>query len=99
MRDVQVVAEQHLQRMFAGFQRNFGHSAAVAEMNMILIFGDWQSEIRKARIDQEVVVPGVRNILTCRSDGHSVDAEYDVDGAADGLTIGRADEKYGGLNG
>ena len=60
MRDVQVVAEQHLQRMFAGFQRNFGHSAAIAEMNMVLIFGNWQSEIRNARVDEEVVVSGVR---------------------------------------
>ena len=98
MRDMEVVAEQHLQRMFPGLKRNFGRGAAIAEMNMILIIRDRQSKVRQVRVDQEVVVPGVRSVLASRSNGHPVDAEHDVDGVADALTIGRAHEKHGGLN-
>ena len=35
VRDVQIVAKQHLQRVFTGLERDLSGSAAVTEMNML----------------------------------------------------------------
>ena len=57
MGDVQVVAEQQLQRVFAWFEHDFGLGAAVAEVHMMFVFGDRQAEFRQFCVDQEVMVP------------------------------------------
>lgn len=94
MRDMQVIAQQHLQRMLAGWQGNFGRRAAIAEMNMILIFGDWHPKIRNLGIDEQVVVAGMRRVLARRSNGHSLDSEDDTDGIADRLAISRVHKEH-----
>jgi hypothetical protein len=47
-----VVAEQQLQRMLARIKGYFSLSAAVAKVHLLRILGDWQPEVRQARIDQ-----------------------------------------------
>ena len=41
MRNMQVIAEQHLQSVFSRRQRNFGAAAAIPEVYVMFISRDW----------------------------------------------------------
>ena len=49
--DVVGVAEQQLQRMRSGRQREFGFRLAAAEVQMVLIVRNWLVERRQVRVD------------------------------------------------
>jgi hypothetical protein len=97
--DVQVVSEQQLQRVFAGFERDFGLGAAIAEVHVTFVLGNRHAEFRQFRVDQEVMVPGMRRIVAGRHDGHTLGAENNLDGVVDRVAISRTYEEYTGVLG
>ena len=46
MGDMQVIAQQHLQGVFARWQRNFSLGAAITKVDMMLIRWNRQSQVR-----------------------------------------------------
>ena len=75
MRDMQVVAEQHLQRVLTGFEGDFCRRAAVTEVNMLVVLGNRETEVGQASINQQVMVAGVRLVLAGRHDVHACHAK------------------------
>jgi len=90
---MQVVAEQHLQRVLAGFERNFGLCAAIAEVNMVAVFRDWQTEIGQVAVDQKVMMARMGRMGSSRNNVHPFYSEDDPDRVAERIAISRAYEK------
>jgi hypothetical protein len=91
---MQVISQQHLQRVLARLERYFGLCAAVPEVDVLGVLGYWQGQIGQARIDQEVVVARVRGGVSSRDDFHAFDAKDHPDRIADRVTVRRAYEKH-----
>jgi hypothetical protein len=96
---MQVIAEQHLQGVFSGRQRNFGAGAAIPEVYVVLISRNRQSKVRQTGIDQQVVVPGMGLLITGFYDIHTCDTEFDTDRIGYGCAVCRHYEKDAGAIG
>ena len=70
-----VVAQQELQRMVAGRQRDFRLGLGAAEMQMVEVARDLPVECRQRGIDQEVMMSAVGFVGSRRRQVHSGDAE------------------------
>ena len=71
------VAEQQLQRVRSGRQREFSFRLAPAEVQMVLVIGDRLVERRQIRIDQEMMVTRVGSLGARRRDAHPMQPEMD----------------------
>ena len=71
-----VVAQQELQRMVAGRQRDFRLGLGAAEMQMVEVARDLPIKCRKRRIDQQVMMSAVGLAGARRRQFHSGDAEF-----------------------
>jgi hypothetical protein len=54
--EMPMVAQQQLQRVLAGIQRQFGRGAAVAEVNMLCVSRDRLPKVRQTGIYEKVMM-------------------------------------------
>ena len=71
------VAEQQLQRVRSGREREFSFRLAAAEVQMVLVIGDRLVERRQVRVDQEMMVTRVGPLGSRRRDAHAMQPEMD----------------------
>ena len=79
--NMKVISQQHAQRVCARIEAYFGRSAAVTEVNMVLIRRYREPEIGETGIDEQVVVTGIWLAIARLYDAHAFDAEFDTDRA------------------
>src|SRR4051795_5087335 len=84
MRDMVAIAHQDLQRVGTRWQVDNRFGLAKPEMQMVLVVRDWLVQRRQGRIDQQVMVAGVR--LIGSSGRHA-----EVAGTKPNPDMGRAD--------
>jgi hypothetical protein len=77
MRDMPIVAEDQLERMFAWLQGDFLLGLAGSEVQVIEIAGDRLVERRRRRVDQEMMMAGVRLVHARGRNAHVAQAETD----------------------
>lgn len=65
----------------------------LAEMNVVGVGGNGRRYVGKFGVDDEVMMPGVGFVATCWRDVHALDAESDCDGARDGRSGFRLNDK------
>src|ERR1700722_19405395 len=75
--DMVGVAQQQLQRVRSGGEREFSFRLAAAEMEMVLVVGNRLVEGRQIRVDEEVMVPRVGPLRSRRRNAHPMQAEMD----------------------
>ena len=93
VRNVQMVAEQHLQRMPARRERELHLRLAAAEMPMLLVIRDRQAEIRRQRgIDEQMMVARIVAIDAGRRHADTLQTEHDANGARDASAVGGLDD-------
>lgn len=92
-----IVSEQHAQGMRPGFEAYLCRSAAVAEMDVIGVRWNRQTQIRQVCVDQEVMMTRIRLLDPGLRDTHALDAKLDCNRAGDRLTVLRRYEKYPGV--
>jgi hypothetical protein len=63
-------------------------------MNVIRVSRYRAPQWRQSRIDQQVMMPGIRLSVASLNNVHSLDAKLDFDRISQGFAIGRPDEKY-----
>ena len=66
-----MIAEQHLQRMLAGLEVQFGFGPAVSEVDIILVRGNRHAEIGQFGVDNDVMMTRMRDIVAGRRNDDS----------------------------
>ena len=77
MRNVILISQQKLERVFTSRQADLGFGLAIAEMEVIEVIRDRRVECRQLAIDQQMVVTRVRPVNTRRRQPHSAQAKMD----------------------
>lgn len=88
-----VIAEDELQRVFAGlkFEGRFG--LTLAEVLVVVVGRDRRGRIFERLVDQDVVVTGIGLLCSGRRDLHTLKAHLDGDWARDFGAVFRFDEE------
>ncbi len=94
MRNVPVVTEQQLQRMFACGKCNLGGRAAISKVYVVFVGRNWQARIWQVGVDKKVVMTGIWLAVARLDYVHTLDTELDAGRTADRITSGRCYEKY-----
>jgi hypothetical protein len=95
MRDVVLVAEQELQSVVARGERHFCFGLPRAEMQMVEIVRDRLIERGHRRVDQQMVVAGIRAIGAGGRNSHIPQPEMDDAFRRNGCAIPWVDEVNG----